>query len=52
MNIYIARLINCGVPRTTAVWIVNHYRRNATLRDLERYIEDVEDECRERLDAV
>lgn len=52
MNHLIARLINCGIPRETAVWICRYFSRNATIRAFERYVEDVEDECRECVDAV
>ena len=48
MRELIARLINCGFERETAVTIACSFRRTNSLRDLEKYVEAVEDEIRYR----
>ena len=50
MQDYVARLIDCGVPRCTAVYICNHYRHKPD--ELERYVEEVERETRVTLEDV
>ena len=47
MRDLIARLIDCGFCRETAVCIAMTYKRRNDLYGLERYVESVEDECRE-----
>ena len=51
MNTYVARLIDCGVPRLTAVYLCMHYMRRG-LRELERYVESVEAETRVYVEDV
>lgn len=45
---YVSRLIDCGIPRVTAVCICNHFKRQHKPRDLALYVEAVEAECCER----
>ena len=52
MNKLIARLINCGMPREVALAVYRNYKRNSNLHELERYVESVEEECREPMEAV
>lgn len=47
MNRLIARLIECGMPREVAVAVYRVYKRDGKLCDFERYVESVEDECRD-----
>lgn len=44
MQDFIARLIDCGVPRCAAVYICNHYRKLGQLQELAQYVDDVEKE--------
>ena len=44
MQEYVSRLIDCGMPRCTAVYICNRYRRLGQLRELAQYVDDVERE--------
>ena len=46
MQDYIARLIDCGVPRLTAVFLCRYYKKRGKIKELERYVEAVEKECR------
>ena len=46
MREMIMRLINCGIPRETAVAVCRIIRRDRGLDYLGRYVSDVEDECR------
>lgn len=46
MQDYVARLIDCGMPRLTAVFICRHYLRLGQKLELEKYIEAVEAETR------
>ena len=50
MNEYVKRLIDCGIPRKTALCICAQFKRKGQLRELEHYVEAVERECYERLD--
>ena len=52
MQELIARLIDCGVPRITAVFLCNHYRKLGKLKEFEQYVETVEEECRVCLEDV
>ena len=52
MNVLIARLIKTGMPREVALAVYRGFRRNGTLYDFERYVESVEEECREPMEDV
>lgn len=52
MQDFVARLIDCGIPRVTAVCICNHFRRENKLDDLALYVDAVEEECRECMERV
>ena len=52
MRELIARLIDCGFDRETAVTIACTFRRCGNLFELERYVESVEDEIRYREEDV
>lgn len=52
MRDYIARLIDTGMNRETALMIVRYYRRRGLLDDLARYVSEVEEECRGTMDQV
>lgn len=52
MQEYVARLIKCGVPRCTAVYICSRYRRLNQMVELSRYVDDVEKEANAALEGV
>ena len=52
MNKLIARLIDCGMSRDVALAVFRFYKRQHNLHDFERYVESVEDECREPMEDV
>lgn len=52
MQEYVARLIGCGVPRCTAVFICNRYKRMNQLTELARYVDEVERENNAALEDV
>lgn len=52
MQDFVARLIDCGVPRLTAVFICRHYMRLGKKAELEKYVEAVEAETRVFVDDV
>ena len=52
MNKLIARLIKCGMPREVALAVYRNYRRNSKLNEFELYVESVEEECYEPMEAV
>lgn len=52
MQDYVARLIDCGVPRLTAVYLCRYYKQHGKLKELEKYVEAVEAECRVYLEDV
>lgn len=52
MNKLIARLIDCGMPREIALAVCRSFKRHSTMYELERYVESVEEECREPMEAV
>ena len=52
MNKLIARLIKCGMPREVALAVYRNYKRNSNLHEFERYVESVEEECYEPMEAV
>ena len=52
MNKLIARLIDCGMPREVALAVYRSFRKRNQLFDFEHYVESVEEECREPMEAV
>ena len=44
MQKFIARLIDCGFPRLTAVTICRHFRRLGRMKELAEYVSAVEAE--------
>ena len=52
MNKLIARLIDAGMPREVAIAVCRDFVRHATMYELERYVESVEEESREPLETV
>ena len=50
MNRLIARLIDCGMPRDIAVCMMKQYRNRP--HDFELYVESVEAECHEPVEAI
>jgi len=52
VNKLIARLIKCGMPREIALAVYRAYKKDNNLYGFERYVESVEDECREQMDEV
>ena len=52
MNKLIARLIDAGMPREVALAVYRNFKRNGNLYEFERYVESVEEENREPLEAV
>ena len=52
MNKLIARLIDCGIPRDVALAIYRSFKTDGKLFEFERYVESVEGECREPMEAV
>lgn len=52
MNKLIARLIRCGMPRDVALAVCRSFQRNSNMFEFERYVEGVEEECREPVDEI
>lgn len=52
MNKFIARLIDCGMTREVALHMYGLYKRKNKLDEFERYVESVEEECREQMEEV
>lgn len=52
MNKLIARLIDCGMPRDVALAVYHNFLRTSNLFEFERYVEGVEEECSEPMEAV
>lgn len=52
MNRLIARLIKCGMSREVALSIYRSFKRDNDLFEFERYVEGVEEECREQMEEV
>lgn len=52
MNKLIARLIDCGMPREIALAVYRNFKRSGNLFEFERYVEGVEEECREPMETV
>lgn len=50
MNKLIARLIDCGMEREVALAVYANFKRRGRLSDFERYVEEVEEECRTQED--
>ena len=48
----IARLIDAGMPREIALAVYRNYKRNGNMYEFERYVESVEDECREPMEEL
>ena len=46
MKELVARLIRCAVPRETAVFLCRHFLRVGGIAAFEKYVEEVEAECR------
>ena len=49
MNRLIARLIDCGMTREVALHMYGVYKRRGKINDFERYVESVEESCREQM---
>lgn len=45
MREYVARLIDCGIPRQVAVCVCNDFKRRGKLSQLNHYVKEVEIEC-------
>lgn len=45
MRRFVARLVDCGIPRLTALCICKHFKNEQSLSALEQYIVFVEREC-------
>lgn len=52
MQKFIARLIDCGFPRLTAVYICRHFRRLNRMQELAEYVSAVEEETNGSLEDV
>ena len=52
MNKLIARLIDCGMTREVALHMYGEYKRCGKLDEFERYVESVEESCREQMEDV
>jgi len=52
MQELIARLIRCAVPRDAAVFLARHFLGEGGIVAFERYVEEVEAECRVEMDQV
>lgn len=52
MREFVARLIKCGIPRMTALCICNYFKRRHQIDELKHYIDAVERECNDDLDAI
>ena len=52
MNKLIARLIDCGMPRDVALAVYRSFKRDSNIFEFERYVEGVEEECSEPMEAV
>lgn len=51
MNKLIARLIDCGMPRDVALAVYRSFKRSGNLFEFERYVDGVEEETREPMEA-
>lgn len=52
MNRLIARLIDCGMTRDVALFMLSKYKREGKIDDFERYVESVEDQYREQMEVL
>ena len=52
MNKLIARLIDCGMPREIALAVYRSFKRNNNLFEFERYVQGVEEEYHEQMEAI
>ena len=50
MHKLIARLIDCGMSREVALTVCRSF--HGQMDELERYVESVEDECREPMETL
>ena len=51
MNVLIARLIDCGMTREVALHMYGVYKRKGKLDEFEKYVESVEESCREQMEV-
>lgn len=52
MNVFIARMIDCGLSRETALAVCRYYMRYKTITDLAEYVTALEAETYGRMEAV
>ena len=52
MNVFIARMIDCGLSRETALAVCRYYMRNKTIADLAEYVTALEAETHVKVDAI
>lgn len=52
MNKLIARLIDAGMPREVALAVYRSFKRTSNMFEFERYVEGVEEEIREPMEAI
>jgi hypothetical protein len=52
MDKLIARLIKCGMPREVALAVYRGFKRANNVWEFERYVEGVEEECREQMEEI
>lgn len=52
MHEFIARLIDCGMPRKVAACVCMDFQRRGKLEELARYVETVEKETNGDLEAI
>ena len=52
MKVFVARMIDCGLTRDTALAICRYYLRNKKLADLCEYVTALEAETHGHLEAV
>ena len=52
MNVFIARMIDCGLSRETALAVCRYYMRYKTIPDLADYVTALEAETHGHLEAV
>lgn len=52
MQEMVRRLIDCAMPRDSAVFLCCHFLRVGGMAAVVKYVEDVEAECRGEMDTV
>lgn len=52
MNVFIARMIDCGLSRETALAVCRYYMRYKTISDLADYVTDLEAETYGCVEAI